>query len=137
MYRSSPHTTSGASPAELLFGRKMRSKLPNLLNHRIESEARDRDSELKARGKTYADKRRKASNSCIGVGDKVFLRKQKRGKPDTTFDPNPFVVRERLGNAVVIERNGVSYRRNLTAVKKFCESESDPVSQNARPMKGD
>ena len=29
-YRSTPHTTTGVSPAELLFGRKMRTKLPEL-----------------------------------------------------------------------------------------------------------
>ena len=30
MYRSTPHSTTGISHAELLFGRKIRTKLPHL-----------------------------------------------------------------------------------------------------------
>ena len=30
MYRSTPHSTTGVSPAELLFNRKLRTKLPQL-----------------------------------------------------------------------------------------------------------
>ncbi|XP_022808367.1 uncharacterized protein K02A2.6-like [Stylophora pistillata] len=37
-YRSTPHTTTGVSPAELLFGRKMRTKLPELKEESTESE---------------------------------------------------------------------------------------------------
>ena len=29
-YRSTPHSTTGVSPAKLLFGRKIRSKLPGV-----------------------------------------------------------------------------------------------------------
>ncbi len=34
-YRSAPHTTAGVSPAELLFGRKMCTKLPELREESI------------------------------------------------------------------------------------------------------
>ena len=30
MYRSTPHSTTGASPAELLFRRRIKTKLPHL-----------------------------------------------------------------------------------------------------------
>ena len=47
--RSNPHTTKGASPAELLFCRKMPTKLPDLREESIASEMRDRDGEMKAK----------------------------------------------------------------------------------------
>ena len=47
MYRSTPHSTTGVSPAELLFGRRIRTKLPHLEEFTVEDEVRDRDSERK------------------------------------------------------------------------------------------
>ena len=45
MYRSTPHSTTGVIPAELLFGRKNRTKLPRLQEFTCEDEVRDPDSE--------------------------------------------------------------------------------------------
>ncbi|KAK2174101.1 hypothetical protein NP493_829g01024 [Ridgeia piscesae] len=45
-YRSIEHPTTGKSPAELLFGRKMRGKLPEMtMNHVSDVAVRDRDAE--------------------------------------------------------------------------------------------
>lgn len=43
MYRSSAHTVTGVSPGEMLFNRKIRSKLPNISQHRSDFHIRDRD----------------------------------------------------------------------------------------------
>lgn len=51
--RSTPHTTTDVSPAELLFGRKMRIELPELSEEDIASEMRDKDGEMKANAKQY------------------------------------------------------------------------------------
>ena len=128
-YRSTPHSTTGVSPAELLFGRKIRSKLPSLLNHRVESEVRDFDSERKEKGKRYADQKRGARESPISVGDKVLLKQHKRSKLDTNFEPDPFVVCEKNGNSVVVERNGVKYKRNISFVKKFSQKENETIKE--------
>ena len=73
-YRSTLNTTTGVSPAELLFGRKMRTKLPELREEVIASEVRDRDSGTKTKAKVYADKKRSAKESDIGPGDKVLVK---------------------------------------------------------------
>jgi len=63
-YRSIDHTTTGKSPAELLFNRKMRGKLPELhADCRLDLETRDRDTEVKAKTKAYADKAANAKPS--------------------------------------------------------------------------
>jgi len=54
-YRALPHPTTGVSPAELLFGRKIRTKLPELSDVHVEQGVRDRNSEQKSKSKSYAD----------------------------------------------------------------------------------
>ena len=58
MYRATPQSTTGVSPAELHFHRKLRIKLPELGNTNINDfEVRDRDGEHKVKGKMYADEK--------------------------------------------------------------------------------
>ncbi|XP_062704190.1 uncharacterized protein K02A2.6-like [Aedes albopictus] len=60
-YRASNHSTTGRSPAEMMFGRRIRTKLPQLSNIRVDDEAaRDRDAVQKEKGKEYSDSRRGA-----------------------------------------------------------------------------
>ena len=73
VYRSLPHPTTGVSPAELLFGRKICTKPPELSDVHVEHEVRDRDSEQKSKCKAYADARRNASYSDVLPGDQVLV----------------------------------------------------------------
>ena len=73
MYRSTPHSTTEVSPAELLFGRKIRTKLPQPQKFTCEDEVRDRNSERKEKGKGYADCKRNECENDIQKGDKVLL----------------------------------------------------------------
>lgn len=44
MYRSIPHSTTGVFPAEMLFGRKIKTKMPEIIGDRIlDEETRERD----------------------------------------------------------------------------------------------
>ncbi|VDH96399.1 Hypothetical predicted protein, partial [Mytilus galloprovincialis] len=60
-YRSTPHSTTGKSPAELLFNRKIRTKLPeiNAENEKDDADTRRKDFEMKEKGKIYADQKKK------------------------------------------------------------------------------
>ena len=90
MYRSTPHSTIGVSPAELYFKRRIRTKLPHLQEFGIEDEVQDRDSERKAKGKMYAECQRNARESEIREGDKVLLRQEKENKLSTQYIQSPF-----------------------------------------------
>ena len=58
-YRTSPHSTTGVSPSQLLFGRQVRSKIPKLQeSHGTDFQVRDRDNEMKQKTKDYADLKR-------------------------------------------------------------------------------
>ena len=121
MYLSIPHSTNGVSPAELLFKRRIRTKLPHLQEFSIEDEVRDSDSERKEKGKVYAVCQRNARESEIREGDKVLLRQEKENKLSTPYKQSPFTVIQQNSNSVVVEADGVQYRRNVTHVKKYFE----------------
>ncbi|KAL1268572.1 hypothetical protein QQF64_033935 [Cirrhinus molitorella] len=126
IYRAIDHNTTGKSPAELLFNRKIRGKLPDFTMPRNDQEIRDRDAEQKGKSKLYADHRRGAKNSQLEVGDQVLLRQEKTDKLTTTFSPVPYTVVSRRGNSVIVENSGgTQYRRNTTFVKKFCRENID------------
>ena len=77
-YRATPHATTGASPFELLHGRKMRTKLnilspPAVTAH--DAEVRGRVSLRQSHMKQYCDMRRGARTPSFGDGDRVRVRK--------------------------------------------------------------
>ena len=133
-YRSTPHTTTGVSPAELLFGRKMRTKLPELKEESTESEMRDRDGEMKAKVKRYADKKRNAQESDLAPGDQVLVRQERKNKLSTPFAPEPYDVVTKTGNSVVVESpDGVQLMRNTTHVKRYEETSQNPEETSPLP----
>jgi len=124
MYRSTPHSTTGSSPAELLCGRRIRTKLPQLQEFTVEDEVSDRASERKEKRKVYADCKRNAHESKIQRGDKVLLRQEKENKLSKTYKQSPFTVVQKNGNSVLVEVDGIQYRRNVTHVKKYLERDN-------------
>jgi len=67
-YKSTQHTTTGVSPAKLLFGREIRSKLPGVEELRStgnDNEGLDRDRERKQKGKDNVDNLRGACGSNL------------------------------------------------------------------------
>jgi hypothetical protein len=119
-YRATTHTTTGISPAEVLFGRKMRTKLPDIQEAGRAEEFEDRDDEMKMKVKLYADERRHAEKSDLNPGDEVLIKQNKANKLSTTFADEPYQVVSKEGNSVVVESpQGIHYQRNVTHVKKY------------------
>ena len=126
-YRSTPHTTTGVSPAELLYGRKIRTKMPEFEGDEEEEksgttdqQARDQDAEKKKRGAEAANRR--AAESDVAEGDKVLLLQRKQNKLSTKYDPDPYNVVSKKGDLVVIERGETQLKRNVGHVKRFIGS---------------
>ena len=71
-YRTTPHTVTGVCPVELLFGREIRTKMPELRETTVnDDELRDRDWEKKIEAKTYADERKGAQPNDLQTGDQT------------------------------------------------------------------
>lgn len=129
-YRAIPHSTTGKSPAELMFGRKLRTKMPDFTweeeNVNTDQEVIDKDNENKAMSKFYADTRRNAQHSEIDLGDKVLVKRDQMCKTDTPFKVQPYTVVKKTGGSVTVESpDGVSYERNTSHLKKFEEPDND------------
>ena len=101
-YQTTPHTTTGQAPATLLFNRKVRNKLPQLVpkvsdkqlieRDRPESQSQDEDS-------NYAYTRRRAKPSSLSVRDTVLVRQPKHNKFST---PRALKVVRRKGSMVTM-----------------------------------
>lgn len=120
-YRITEHATTGKTPAELLFGRKIRGKLPDFNTPRCyDLDTRDKDAEEKGKAKLYADGRRRAKQSEVEVGDQVLVKAEKLNKFTTNFHPTPYTVIDKTGSNVFVESpSGAQYSRNTTHVKKY------------------
>ena len=74
-YRATPHTTTGFAPADLLFNRKIQTKLPQIQSAAVPLDMKDKviesDTTAKAKMKENADNR--AQKSKIQVGDLVLV----------------------------------------------------------------
>ena len=120
-YRSIPQSTTGRSPADLLFNRKDRGKIPDLrIEDVYDQQVHDRDVEQKAKTKYYADTQRSASLSSVEIGDEVVVQQDKTNKLNTALNPTPFKVVNKNGNSLVIESpTGKRYFRNTSHVKQY------------------
>lgn len=120
---TTPHAVTGKSPMELLTGRPVKDLLPSLRTEPYwnrDEEARDKDIIRKMQGKLYADERRHAKASDIGVGDSVMIRNYEMGKLEPTFRPEQYTVIHKSGSdVIVLSEDGVKYRRPVSHLKKF------------------
>ena len=124
LYRATPHSSTKFSPSQLLFNRPIRTKLPHCSSTTVEtsvlSAARRNDHFAKNRSKYYADKRSRSKSCPLRIGDTVIVKRRKRNKLSTTFDPTPFVIIARKGNMITAKSpegmNNVT--RNSTFFKK-------------------
>lgn len=123
-YRSTHHSTTGRSPAELLFGRQLKTKLPEFVPEEereiLYQDVRDLDSERKQANKDYIDRKFHTRDKNVSQGDLVLLEKKKENKLSPAYEREPYEVVKRQGDQVVLKStDGVEYKRNLQHIKPF------------------
>ncbi|KAL9968935.1 hypothetical protein ACROYT_G021086 [Oculina patagonica] len=119
-YRSTPHSTTGKSPAELLFRSKLKTKMPELVDLEEEKKEvsdqgiRDQDTQRKQSRKDYADKRFHARDRNVREGDTVSLEKKNENKLSSCYENEPYQVMSRCEDQVLLRSSqGVQYKRDL------------------------
>uniref|UniRef100_A0A182NX56 RNA-directed DNA polymerase n=1 Tax=Anopheles dirus TaxID=7168 RepID=A0A182NX56_9DIPT len=143
MYYATPHSTTGKTPSELMFGRNIRTKIPSLQDVSTSSalppsDYRDRDAQMKEKGKIMEDHRRNAKPSELAVGDKVILKNSIPGNKLTpTFGPSVATVIDKQGSRVTTqdEDSGKMYDRNSSHLKKYNDSHARPKRVTKRPSR--
>ena len=125
-YRSVAHSTTQISPAEVLFKRKLRLKIP-AVNYEPNTEALknlpNRDAMVKAHMKDLVDKRYHANTKPFVVGDYVLVRQQKRNKLSSRFDPKPYRIALIKGTMISAHRPGHTITRNIQHFKYLSQRE--------------
>ncbi|XP_053390578.1 uncharacterized protein K02A2.6-like [Mercenaria mercenaria] len=133
-YRSTPHPSTGLSPYELMFNRKMKTKLPQFSVFRKDKYVRERDTKAKMKNKRYADIRRKTKYSTIKPGDKVLVKQNIRNKLDTPFSSSVGKVIPRKGSMVTVQHNDRTITRDISPFKpvnSFNDSDQRKSSSGA------
>ena len=120
-YRATPHLTTGRSPAEMLFNRRIRTKLPI---YQVDSETdeqkeiRKNHDEKKLVQKKNFDRRRRAIYKKVNVGDEVLIRQEKT-TTRPPFNPNPFKVTAVNGNQITMTDGDKSFKRDKNQIKVY------------------
>ena len=74
-YRTTPHRTTGKTPALLLMNRELRTKMPSIqqtLNNPISTDVKKTDADSKQKSKSLADKKRRATPHQFKKGEWFF-----------------------------------------------------------------
>ena len=142
-YRNTPHQTTGKSPAEIVLNYEPRTRLPStrkLSNPTAEQKMKEllaKDAESKQKMKTYADNYNKAKESVVTKGDYILLRRQRRyNKFHSPYDPEPYLVIDRKGNKVVLQKGNKIFHRNVSQIKilrNFTSPQQQPLRSKPTP----
>ncbi|XP_033731261.1 uncharacterized protein K02A2.6-like [Pecten maximus] len=136
-YRATPHTTTGVSPSELLFGRNIRVKILSIeVKTSDDSIVRETDNKRKQKMKEKLDSTRHATESKLKVGDTVLVKQNKHDKLTIPFDPKPYRINSKKGSMVKAERNNHQITRNSSFFKRVITppSEQCPEEEEERNM---
>lgn len=126
-YRTTPHSTTGETPLELMKRRTIRGQLPTITEQSDEVESWiEKDKGEKMRGKVAADNRNRAKESTLKAGDKVKIKRSfKKSKWETTYLPEPGTIVEINGvNAIVQMLGGDRCVRSLNHLRKWTGSDA-------------
>ena len=126
-YRTTPHTSTNVPPAEWLFNRTVKGKLPILEKQSIVNRHRAARNSEKAKqeyNKQFADNRRNVKENDIKIGDHVIVKQERKNKLTPNFNPMPYVVVERKHSRVTAKaRYGHTITRNVSHFKKIPDPE--------------
>ena len=106
-YRATPnYTFTKVPPATALFGRPMKTRLPQVPVKPEQDELLRGNYELsKTKMKFYADMKPNVKHSKLEEGDAVLLKNDYMSKRFPPYDPRPYEVVERKGTMVRARRD--------------------------------
>ena len=121
-YRATKHTTTGMSPAELVFQKRLyKTRLPEIIPTYEDSEVKSHDTRQKEVMKRYADRKCYIKYNNLKPGDLVLVRNENKRKDDTFYKAKPHQVIERKGNMITArcQETGHIITRNISFFKRL------------------
>ncbi|CAB4019444.1 Hypothetical predicted protein [Paramuricea clavata] len=121
-YRTTPHQSTGETPAMMLMHRGLRTKLPSVKSSKSydDTRAQQVDAKAKRQAKEYADGKRRARGKDFKIGDKILLRHPHTDKYSTQFSSVSFTIIKINGSQLELQdQHGQKYKRNSAHLKKY------------------
>ena len=133
------HSTTRVAPATALFGRPMKTKLPEVTAPCSDADIRQRDQAVKAKMKEYADNMRYVKPSAVKEGDDVLVKRDEtKKKSDTPYDPKPRTVVETKGSmvfkSVPVEKEEFSSEEQENSADGGIQSQSNDAPARRYPQ---
>lgn len=119
VYRSTPHSTTGVSPSELLVGRKMRTRLnvlPPVSSSKDTAAVSQRVAAQQSKMKTYTDARRGARSPPFKEGDSVRVRKPTHVPKAHPRFTEPMRIQRKVGPATYRLQDGKKWHASRLAM---------------------
>ena len=127
-YRTTPHCTTGAPPATILFGRTIKNRLSHLITPIAEdSSIREHDTESKKKIKQYTDRKAYVKPNHPRVGDTVIVKSDNTSKALTPYQSNPMTIIKKKGSMITATHKGSQTTRNSSFFKKIPKPTTNPA----------
>ena len=128
-YRATPHTSTKTSPANALFGRPMKTRLPQLGKEPESSDdfIRGNDDLAKLKMKYFAELKSDFKPIQLKKDDTVLLKNEYKSKRFPPYDPSPYQVGEKKGSMVTARRESSSVTRNSSFFKQVPKQENEEM----------
>lgn len=126
MYRATPHTVSDVSPAELLFGHRIRDKLPSIRDQEVRQEVRDRDAEMKVKGI-----RAGVPHKDVTVGEEVLIKQPGTILTGARFENDTGIVKEVKGPVVTVQTPSrtIRHKNQIESFKQLDHEIPEPLPE--------
>jgi hypothetical protein len=128
-YRVTPHSTTGVPPAETMFNRPVRVKLPSIMDeYTPEMDSIIRKQDIYAKDKMARNR--------IKRGDTVLVKQRKRNKFTPKYDPRQYTVERVKGSLVTASRDDHTITRNESYFKPYTGTQvyEKPVTATPTPV---
>ena len=125
-YRNTEHSVTKRKPAEWLYGRTIRTRLPQLIP---QTQCEDKESlaakkRMQDRGTIEKQKHdEKTREENLQVGMQVLLKNKNKRKGMPRYDPKPFTITKLVGRQAVLQRGSTTLRRETQKFKRFYPQE--------------
>ena len=134
-YRETPHPATGTAPYELLMKREIRTRLDHYPTERSnrDEETRKRDTKYKEKVESYHDRRHRAQEHKFKVGEAVLLKRDKKRKGDTPFEPYIYIARKVIGSTIHARRVNDEKNRKPRCIQ--IQAAQNSLHPSKRPTK--
>ena len=138
-YRATPHSSTGVSPAELMFQRKINIRLPRIEDkpHKSPTQVRAKYELSKEKMKANADGKTRSQQQSFTPGLTVLVQQKKKGKLSPPFNPQLYTVTKLNGSMVKASHNCHEITRYSSFYKIIPKPHSEPPRNLRSPPDDD